>query len=219
MELFRRVRHYNALKVRVKKRIELAIKSLWLMSYPLLITVIADIVWYYATYRRHVYFNERMEGVVTAAWIPTFGIAWAVLAGAFFNTVWSEYKSFRASVKRWDIVSFMELRDEEISPLAHVMMSTISLAVLGGFMSIKYPSVEEGLFLISTTSFVLALVYFVIDEIDDLCAGIWFIKAIPPKWLDIDPKKYLEEHTAKARKEFERKNKDGHNGWDHDAQE
>lgn len=174
--------------------------------------------WYYLLYKYDFHFVEKLEGIVTAAWIPQFGILYSLLIAIAVNTVWSEYKAMRTAIKRYDFETFIDLRDENLSPVVKLILGTFSLAVLIGFLFLKYPDAMSGMVIVFGVSFLLALMLVVIVEIDDPCAGVWFIKSIPDAWLTIDPKKYREERCKKAREEFLQKYGPHHHSHVHHKQ-
>jgi len=203
MLVFRRGFHGpNGTRTKVLKFLETSIKCALLLLLPVPFAVGAAIFWYFLLFKQEIHFGESMELIITSAWIPTFGILYTLMAAIVLSTVWAEYKSMRTAVKRYDFETFVDLRDEEMSPLVHVLMVVLSIAVLGAFMGLKYPSPISGILLISTTTYVLALIFFVIIEVDDPCGGIWFIKNIHQEWLAMDVKKWRAKRAQDARKKF-----------------
>ena len=61
-------------------------------------------------------------------------------------------------------------------------------------MGLDYPNAVSGLIVISSTAYLLTLIFFVIGEIDDPCDGLWFIKDIPEEWLVIDVDEYRKKY-------------------------
>jgi uncharacterized membrane protein YcfT len=183
----------------VKKAAETTIKVFWLLTYPAIVAAGVSIFWYYVLFCHHVHFDERLTEVAVAAWIPTFGILYGLFAAVVLNTVWSEYKDMRMAIKCYDIQKFMNLRDEDVSPLVHVMMAILSWSVLSVFMLLSYPDALSGILCVSTTAFLLGLIFFVVRQIDDPLSGIWFIKNVHKEWMEIDVKQWREAHYASAR--------------------
>jgi len=154
----------------MERRIETSLKCLALLIAPVIPAGIVSILWYKELYCKQLFFTEKMEGIITAAWIPTFGILYSILAASSLDRL-GEYKAMRSAIKRYDLDAFIDLRDEEMSPLVYTMMIVLSSAVLLSFMSLQYPSARAGLVLISSTSYLFSLLYMVIREIDDLVAA------------------------------------------------
>ncbi len=174
-----------------------------LLSLPIPFTVVISLIWYHFLYKNDIHFNDKLESIVTAAWIPTFGILYSLLAAIIISTVWTEYKAMRVAVKKYDFETFIDLQDEEMSPLVHILMLVLSGSILAAFMGFKYPDVISGMMLISSTSYLFLLMFFVVREIDDPCSGIWIIKSIHPEWLKIEAKEWRKIRTKKAREEFQ----------------
>jgi hypothetical protein len=96
----------------------------------------------------------------------------------------------------------MELRDENLSPLLHTIMVTLSCYLLGGFIALEYPGVYSGAVVIFAIAFLLTLMLCVIIEVDDPTAGLWFIQKIPKEWLNIDPRGYRKKRNRLLRDKF-----------------
>lgn len=178
------------------------LKSIHVLYKPLWFAVPVTLAWYLLIYRRDIHLSEKAEGIATAAWIPLFGIFYALLATVVISTVWDEYKRMRTAVKRYDVDEFVDLRDENMSPLVHVLMGSLSIAVLGSFMALKYPDVLSGVSFIGSTAYLFGLILVVVREIDDPCTGVWFIKSIPAEWLEINVKEWRASRCEKPHREF-----------------
>jgi hypothetical protein len=184
-------------KERLSKNLELVAKSLIMVILPFAVAIVFGLIWYYALYIPGIHFSAALENIAVGAWIPMFGIIYGLLATIVLASVWEEYKKLRSAVKRGDIETFIELRDESVSPLVHTLMSVLSLSVLAGFMGLDYPSATSGLVVITSTAYLLALIFFVVEEIDDPCDGLWFIKDIPEPWLNINVDEYRLKYFPK----------------------
>ncbi len=195
--IFRRRVHHRTFKERMMRRLEILIKIIIMLFWPLVIGSGISLGWYEFLYKNGIHFEDGVGLIITTAWISVFGILYSLLFAIALNTVWGEYKSLRTAVKRRDIDTFMDLRDEELSPLVYVIITVISLPVLLGFMVLKYPDPLSGASIIFGVVFSLVLLFVVVMEIDDPCAGLWYIKNIPKDWLEIDPKKFRDERNGK----------------------
>jgi hypothetical protein len=202
IELYKK-RYKKPLRDNMKKAFALGMKSLIMLLIPIIPTLLAVGFWYFVVFQNQLCFNEKMENIIVAACIPTFGLLYCLLVAVVFNTVWTEYKSIRLAVKRYDIETFVDLMDEEISPLVYILIGIRSLSILGSFMLLKFPEVKWGAIIISSTAYVLFLVFFVIREMDDPCSGVWFIKNLHSEWLTIDVRKWRAERCEESRKKLE----------------
>ena len=179
--------------------LETVIKSAVLLSMPLIASAIVCVIWYFVLFRHHIHFEDGVREIAIAAWIPIFGILYGLLAAIVLSTVWSEYKSMRMATKNYEIAIFMSLRDEDMSPLIHVMMAVLSSAVLLAFMGLDYPDRLSGFIFVGSTAYLFTLIVLVVMEIDNPCSGIWFIKDIPEEWLAINAKEWRREEYEAVR--------------------
>src|SRR5690348_15953504 len=152
MTFFQKRPPFLIVKNKLSRKLEILAKCVLMLLIPIPIAAIVGALWYFVFYKHGLHFQPALEGIATAAWIPTFGILYGLLAAIVLQTVWNEYKAMRVAIKRYDIHSFMELRDEEISPLIHTMMLVLSVFVLGAFMGLAYPDPISGILLTSSTA-------------------------------------------------------------------
>jgi len=85
----------------------------------------------------------------------------------------------------------MLYRNEQVSPLIHTLVGVVASFFLGAFMTLHYPDAKTGELVVGSVAYVLSLLFFIVIEIDDPCAGLWFIHDIDPEWLNEDHRKYL----------------------------
>jgi hypothetical protein len=163
---------------------------------PIPIAVIAAVFWYYFVYQNRIHFIEG--GEILGIWISMFGVLYGLFAAMILSTVWNEYKTMGIAVKRSDLDTFIDLRDEEVSPLVHTLMIVLSVMIILAFMCIKYETAYSGITFIISTTYLLTLIFYIVLEIDDPCGGIWYIKDIPEEWLKVDIKKFRYEKRRKT---------------------
>lgn len=190
----------------MQKKALMVLKCLQMLYRPLPATIGLLLFWYFVFYKNNIALDDNGEIIVT--WISIFGILYGLLAAVVLTTVWNEYKMMRTAVKRYDFETFVDLRDEEVSPLVHTLMFVLSGTILIAFMSLKYSNTANALVFIGSTAYLFVLMFLVVYEIDDPCGGTWYIKNIPKEWLAVDVKKYREEERhKKGREAFEAKHK------------
>lgn len=202
MKIFKAGQPYLEQYPRLVRFIEMTVKTFCVLFFPVLISIFSILIWALFFYQNGVRFDDGMEIIVTSSWIPVFGILYSLFTAIVLSSVWGEYKTIRRAVKQWDIDTFMDLSDEEMSPLVHALVLTFSIAILLAFMLLDYPSFSNGLVLIGSTSYLLSLIFLVIIEIDNPCSGFWFIKSIPEEWLRIDPKTWREQRAKEIKQKF-----------------
>lgn len=186
-------------------KLETVKKSLTLLFFPAPFVVLISLFWYYFLYKNNIHFNDNLDYVVITILVSFFGLLYSLLAQSIISAVWNEYKAMRLAVKKYDFETFINLRDEEMSPLMHVLMLILFVFILSVFMGFQYPNIISGIIIISATSYLFLLMFFVVREIDDPCSGTWIIKSIPPEWLLIDAKEWRKEHIKKEREQFKEK--------------
>ncbi len=185
---------------RLRKKLRTLLRCVILLAWPTIAAAVISLVWYFVAYRGGFHLSAQLEEVISAAWIPVFGILYSLLFAIALNTVWSEYKMMRTAVKRRDLETFVDLRDEELSPLVITAVVVASLAVLLGFAALQYPDAMSGSIIIFGVTFLLTLMLSIVIEIDDPCSGLWFIRSIPPGWLDIDPRQHRDLRSTPREK-------------------
>jgi hypothetical protein len=186
----------------LKRKFLTGLKCLKMLVVPVPFMIATAYVWYDIFYKNNIDLNPKLEAIATAGWIPLLSILYSILVAIILNQLWSEYKAIRMAVKNYDLETFMNLRDEQMSPLVHTLMAVISGSVLVAFMLLKYPDAVSGVVCVSSVSYLFSLVFYVIVEIDDPCSGTWFIKSIPKEWLTIDSREWRNIRNNPAHQKF-----------------
>jgi hypothetical protein len=202
MWFFRKQQHFADVQERFLSLLKILAKSAVMMILPLPFPLIVCFFWYHVMYQNDIHFDQKLETIVTSAWLPTFGITYGLFATNVINTVWQEYKSIRAAVKTKDFRTFFLLRDEEVSPLAHIILIALAGTVVFGFMGLKYPGPQGAMVILGSLAYVFALIFVVVGEIDNPCSGIWFIKSIPQEWIDVDVKEWRKHNFDSEEQDF-----------------
>lgn len=185
----------------ILKRIETVIKLLPILLISLVPAAFTCTVWYFGFYRTSLHFLSEVSEAVIVCWITFVGFLYSILTGVIVTSVVGEYKAIRMAIKRHDLETFMSLRDEDVSPMIHAFMTVLALFGIVTFMGFEYPNMETGIGAVGAVTYVFAFIYWIIREIDDPFYGFWFIKNIPPGWLECDPKVWREKYYAKIIKE------------------
>jgi hypothetical protein len=181
-----------------EKVTETGIKLAVLCVLPLPAAGLACVIWYFVFYQKEWGFHDGLDDVVALSWISIHGILYSLLATVIIGIVFGEYKEIRMAIKRHDKAEFMNLRDEDVSPIIHAFMTLLAANVLFTFVGLPYPSVISGCSVMGTMTYVFAFIYWVIREVDNPFSGIWFIKHIPEGWLDEDPRQWRDSYYAKV---------------------
>ena len=185
-----------------KHHLELLVKCFIMIIVPVPIAGAIGLVWYEFFYRNGIHLEQEVEAILSAAWIPIFGILYSLMAAIVVATVWGEYKLMRKAVKRRDLDTFTDLRDETMSPLVHTLIGMLSFFLLVSFMLLNYPTPISGFIVIGSTAYLLTLILFVVIEVDNPCAGLWFIKDIPDEWLTLDVEEYRRQRELGQKENY-----------------
>lgn len=166
---------------------------------PIWATAASVLLWYFVLYRNHIYVSPEVRETINAAWIPTFGVLYALIATLLFGFAFNKYVEIRCAINACEFHDFMKWRKENISPAFHAVMTTVALGVLGGFACLPYDNWYTGALLVGGATYVFALFFWVIREVDDPFRGIWVIRYIQPDWLDVDQHLYRAKQLEAKR--------------------
>lgn len=199
-EFYRRSTHPRDWPRFWRKCKENTARCAYLLALPLLATATSCTFWYFVLYTRDMHIHEDTKDISIAAWIPTFGVLYCLLSAVVLGRVFQEYKDIRDAIKSYDIETFMNLRDEDISPVFHVLMTILALCLIGAFMGLKYPTASSGFWYIGSTTYILSLIYWIIIEVDNPFTGVFFIKNVHPEWMKLDCRTWRDERYKTKRR-------------------
>ncbi len=202
MQIYRRKVSFRSAEVKLQRLIETTLKTGVIALYAAPLSWIATAFWYFVLVRNDIHLNEKMEVIATASWIPLFGIFYGFLASTLIGTVFGQYSEMRIAIKQYDFDKFALLRDENLSPLMHGLMSVLAAMTLAGFMAIKYPTELQGFVVVGSVSYVLSFIFYVVREVDDPLGGVWFIKHVHDGWLEVDVKLWREKRHKEDQERF-----------------
>jgi hypothetical protein len=205
MELFGKYYGLNyPMRKRISRFVEFSIRMTIFLCYPVVPAVLCTAGWYFGFYKNGIHFPKEMEGINTAGFIPFVSLAYMLLVAVKIGCVWSELKAIRASIKEYNFKAFRLLCDEDLGPVAHSIMGVFSWAVLLAFCLHDYGDnpFSAGV-MIWAVSYLLGLVFFTIQQMDNPLKGLWYIKSVHKEWLSVDIKAYRKNLYLELRKEFE----------------
>ena len=179
---------------RLKKQLVLLAKCVIMLVAPLPSTVGVCYLWTRLIFNRHLHYPQEMNDLFLLSWFPAaliiYGLVVTFLA---FTPVCEKYHKMKYAANAEDIHTFMLLRDERLSPLVHTLVFTISVYTMVPFAGRNYQSVFWGWSCVGSLSYVLTLLLFVASQIDNPCAGLWYIRRIQSDWRTMT----FEEYRAK----------------------
>ena len=191
-------RFYKKLNHGLGYYFKISLKCLWIMFAPVLPALVITKFWYQSFFLEGLYFsNDHIGGVET--FILTVGVIYALQLTLMLNTVWEKYRIIRLAVKQNDFETFADYADEELTPLMHTLIGSVSLFLLVGFFVLPYPSASTGAIVVSAISYLLIQFFMVTREMDNPLGGIWFIQHIPDHWLKVNVKKYRESREKREK--------------------
>ena len=122
----------NKFFARVTKKMLTLIRCVRMLLLPALFSVAIVAIWQVELFARDLHLHEKFEGIGTAGWVTITGILYSLIVTTILGNLWEEYKRIRMAVKQYDLDTFMDLRDEELSPLVYLLLFVLSMFVLGG---------------------------------------------------------------------------------------
>ncbi len=194
-------------KIRIR-RIKSLKRHLPLLLKPTFAAFAALFVWHWIRYFG-IHLNKNSEVPVTAAVIPTLGVAYSIMAALVLNTVWEEYKQVSICIVTNDMHKFLIYRDERIPMLIHLLLCVLSFFLLGSMMVLEYEDVWSGRCSVFATAFILVLYWVVATELDDPHRSVWFKERIPQDWLTIDIDEYRKTCVCIPRQPVEAVGREG----------
>jgi hypothetical protein len=203
MQIYRRKISFHSAEVKLQRLLETSLKTGLIALYAAPLSWIATAFWYFVLVKNDIHLNEKMEVIATASWIPLFGIFYGFLASTLIAKVFDQYSDMRIAIKRYDFDKFAELRDENLSPLMHGLMSVLAAMTLAGFMAIKYPTELQGFVVVGSVSYVLSFIFYVVREVDEPLGGVWFIRHVHDGWLEVDVKLWREKRHKEDQEKFQ----------------
>ena len=205
MQIYRRKISFHSAEVKLQRLLETALKTGLIALYAAPLSWIPTAFWYFVLIKNNIRQSEKMEVIATASWIPLFGIFYGFLAATLIAKVFEQYSDMRMAIKRYDFDQFALLRDENLSPLMHGLMSVLAAMTLAGFMAIKYPTDLQGFIVVGSVSYVLSFIFYVVREVDDPLGGVWFIRHVHDGWLEVDVKLWREKRHQEDQENFKQK--------------
>ncbi len=200
----RKVRRGSKAKA-CKKFLRNFFKCLVVAFGPVVVGAFADICWYKVCYERNwtfEAFGHQFQFFVSRETEPLFhmiGVVFSIFAAVLFDTVWKKRMAMNRAVRENDMDTFLRLRDETISPLVHTLMIAIS-AIIIAYLMLQNRTLQDGLFSVFVGTYLLALFFFVIQEMDHPLHGVWIIEEIKPEWRDIEFDVYLKKCDSRHKK-------------------
>lgn len=200
-EIYRPNPHPRTWRKYQEKSLETIVKAALIVIIPIPIALPAPFLWYFIPYRHGLHFDPVMTEYAIHYWLPTAGAFFFIIVALAVNFAWDKMKDLRKSVKCYDIVSFMHLRDEDVSPLVHCLAWFLALICSGGVALLPYPSAIWGMISTFASIYMPAFFTTIIVQMDHPLYGIWHMKHVHPEWLAIEPRAWRDMNRKKHMKD------------------
>jgi hypothetical protein len=190
----------EAVRVRERRYAEFAWKLVKLhLIMPIWATGLAVFLWYRLLFLEKIYAGPELRETLIAGWIPILGLLYALFGTMIFGFAFNKYVMIRCAISAFDFHEFMKWRKETTSPVFHSVMTFLAVGIIAGFASMPYSNCYVGACLVGGSTYMFALFFWVIREVDNPFAGIWFIRFVPPEWERVDSARYREIRMAEKR--------------------
>ncbi|TAK96534.1 hypothetical protein EPO05_01585 [Patescibacteria group bacterium] len=166
-------------------------KHAMLILEPLVLAVMFVKLWQLL---RHLglYLSDEDELSLTSSVITTLAVAFSIMATLMFNTVWEKYRQVVIFVLKGDKEGFLVLRDERMPMVLHIFIAALSVLFLGMVMLLNYRQEWSGIAAVFSLSFVVALYWIVIPQLENPAKSPWFAERIPKEWLELDVDEFFK---------------------------
>ena len=192
-----------------------------ILLFPVPTTVGLAMFWWLVLYRNDIHLHEKFEGMCVAL-ITVTGVPYALVAAMILQIVWGRLKEMKDAAKLPELFDppqlsekatleemlrvsrgfeiYARLKHDNLSPVLWTLLFVLSGFMLTGFMAPKYCDASCGLFCISSISYLLSAIYYIIREIDRPLDGTIYVRTVPPIWDGIDARLF-----RRLRRELEHK--------------
>ncbi len=201
IEIYRPNPHPRTWRKYKEKAFETVLKAGIIVLIPVLVALPAHFLWYYLIYREGWHYGATLTEYAVHYWLPTSGAFYILVIALTVNFSWDKMREIRKSVKCYDIVSFMHLRDEDVPPLMHCLGWFLALVEAGGLAGLPYPGPISGMFSTFGSIYMPALITTIVMQMDHPLYGIWHMKHIHPEWLQIEPRAWRDHYRAEHMKQ------------------
>jgi energy-coupling factor transporter transmembrane protein EcfT len=187
----------------LKRRVDTIIRCTWMLIMPVPTILGVWIFWYYKVHLSGYHLCDIGNSSGATILISSCTFIYGLLANNAIGIVWGQHIRMRDAVKNNQIDVFMNLKDEELPPLVHLLLMVLSSLIVFGVMTLNYRDLLSGTICVSAITYLFALIFYVIVDIDDPMTGVWVIRDIPKLWFEIDAKKWRQRQVRDQLKRTE----------------
>lgn len=188
MELFKKT---DLVILKLSKKKDLARKwrsfkrHTFLMAQPFAVAFVAVMVWRWMWKNGYHLAAEDSE-IFYVPVMATLGLAFSINATINLSSTWEKYRRIGNCVLTRNKREFLQLRDERMPIILHLFLATLSFFLLGMMMLLDYKHEMSGIVSVFIISFLVALYWIVVPQLENPAKSAWFVERIPVAWLEID---------------------------------
>lgn len=159
--------------------------------YPLLISILAVLGWFYLLKENGLYFSAEAETPVLYMILPPVGFIYVIFASLAINSVFDKYKQLHKSITRKDLKEYVTLRDQHLPVLMYILVAVPSLVLLFLVATYQYSDVAAGMASVFLVTLVVSLTWTVIYELDNDHRRPHTKKRTPSDWHEIESEDFF----------------------------
>ncbi len=169
------------------------------MAQPFLVALAVTMVWR-DFWKMGIWFNAEDQETIVSGFLPVLGIAYGVLITEVLRSVWGKYKKVVEYVKEKNRREFLELRDEKMPIVLHLLVGSISVPLMGMIFMLHFKNEWIGFASIFAVAFILFFYWVVLAQLENPVKSAWLAERIPEEWLtaDVDEAMGLENETKES---------------------
>jgi FtsH-binding integral membrane protein len=173
-----------------------------LMIQPLLIATLVALYWRLAWSEQWLSFicKEDVPLVMGTAFSMLM-LAYSITAGLIFNSSWRKYNKVMGCVLPQDKRTFLLYRDEKMPLVIHLFLGSLSFLLLAVIGLLPYEDCTSGTLAVFLATFIMALVWVVLIQLENPTKSAWLAERLPREWLKEDVDEYFRLENGDNGKE------------------
>ena len=165
---------------------------------PLIMSALAILGWYLLFRRTGFHAPHEDEIPLTARGAGPIAFLFGVTVAYVYPRIWDRTEVLATALRKNDLGKFLERRDERIPLPIHVILFTLSVALLFILSYLSYASTVSGIVTVGTASYVIAILWKAGRIFDN---PLPLLKCrTPAHWLLIDAQAYFKNPEVELRR-------------------
>ncbi len=158
------------------------------------VSLLAVLFWKFILYDNGIYFSHDAENTILYLMIPPVGFIYVIFASLAVSSVFDQYKQISRSVVRKDLDTFLEHRDQQLPVLMHILISVPSVILILLAMAYQYHDFHAGIAAVFLVTFVIAITWFIVNELDNHHRRAHAKQVVPKHWHEIKTHEHFKEN-------------------------